>query len=149
MPDFRAALGAGPPTGTSQITLFVPSVDRDNQPIDQSYWRDQALETFGKLFRGATAFPPGRGVWRDDARGGTLVFDDTVLVTSYVAEADLTDETLARLRIFLHQMGRDAKQGEIGIVINDAYLGITEYDRATAFEIVSGNEMDALEEDSR
>ena len=38
-------------------------------------------EDFGNLFRGAAAFPPGRGVWRDDPRS-ELVFDDTVLVTS-------------------------------------------------------------------
>jgi hypothetical protein len=130
------------------VTLFVPSVDRDSLPIDQDYWRSQALETFGKLFRGATAFPPGRGVWRDDARGGTLVFDDTVLVTSYAAEADLTDETLAGLRRFLHRMGRDARQGEIGVVINDAYLGITEYDRPTGLAVVYSGEVDAIGDDS-
>lgn len=53
------ALGAGPPAGVDQVTLFVPSVDRNGEPIDQSYWTDQALATFGRLFRGATAFPPG------------------------------------------------------------------------------------------
>ena len=55
------ALGAGPPAGVEQVTLFVPSVDRHEESIDQAYWTDQALATFGKLFRGATAFPPDRG----------------------------------------------------------------------------------------
>ena len=85
---------------------------------------------FGRLFRGATAFPPGRGVWRDDARGGELVFDDTVLVTSYVDPAVLQGSSLRELRRFLHQLGREARQGEIGIVVGGHYYGITEFDDA-------------------
>jgi hypothetical protein len=112
-----------------QVTLFVPSVDRDGEPIDQAYWTDQALATFGMLFRGATAFPPGRGVWRDDERDGALVYDDTQMVLSYVAEASLADdETVKRLRAFLCRMGREANQGEIGIVIDGTYFGITDYE---------------------
>ena len=86
---------------------------------------------FGRLFRGATAFPPGRGVWRDDARGGELVFDDTVLVTSYVDPDVLDAPTLRELRRFLHRLGRETRQGEVGIVIGGSYYGITEFDDAT------------------
>jgi len=127
LPDIHSALGAGPPAGTSQLTLFIPSVDRHHKPIKQEYWRQQALEALGLLFRGATAFPPGRGVWRDD-KTGDLVFDDTVMVTSYVPNDQLSDSTLERLRRFLHRMGREANQGEIGIVIDSRYYGITDYD---------------------
>lgn len=76
MAELREQLGAGPPAGTVQVTLFVPSVDRSGVAIDQGSWSEEALRVFGSLFRGATAFPPGRGVWRDDERGGALVFDD-------------------------------------------------------------------------
>lgn len=132
MADFREELGAGPPAGTSQVTLFVPSVDRDGKPIDQESWREETLRVFGRLFRGATAFPPGRGVWRDDAREGALVFDETVLVTSYVDPTVLEDPgTLRGLRSFLHRLGREGRQGEIGVVIGGNYYGITEYDDAT------------------
>ena len=112
----------------SQVTLFVPSVDRHGEPIDQAYWTEQALATFGNLFRGATAFPPGRGVWRDDQRGGGLVYDDTQMVTSYVTGEALGDhEVLKRLRL-LCRMGREADQGEVGIVIDGTYFGIIDYD---------------------
>ena len=122
------ALGAGPPAGVEQVTLFVPSVDRHGEPIDQAYWTEQALTTFGNLFRGATAFPPGRGVWRDDQRGGVLVYDDTQMVTSYVTKNLLSDhEILKRLRTFLCRMGREADQGEVGIVIDGTYFGIIDY----------------------
>lgn len=122
------ALGAGPPAGVDQVTLFIASVDRFGEAIDQAYWRDQALKTFGHLFRGATAFPPGRGVWRDDERGGELVYDDTQMVTSYVAEGTFEDEeTLTRLKGFLCRMGQEANQGEVGIVIDSTYFGIVDY----------------------
>lgn len=109
--------------------MFVPSVDRYGEPIDQAYWTEQALSTFGRLFRGATAFPPGRGVWRDDERGGALVYDETQMVVSYVADGTFDDEeVLKRLKEFLCRMGREANQGEIGIVIDGTYLGIVDYD---------------------
>ena len=55
------ALGAGPPAGVEQVTLFVPSVDRRGEPIDQAYWTEQALATFGNLFQGQQPSRPGGG----------------------------------------------------------------------------------------
>lgn len=121
-------LGAGPPSGTKQITIFIPSVDRVGEPIDQEQWREKALAVLGRLFRGATAFPPGRGVWRDDERGGELVFEEPIMVTSYVSPLDMDDGALRELRKFLHQMGRETNQGEVGVIVDGAYHGITEFD---------------------
>ncbi len=128
MADIHQVLGARLPAGTFQITVFIPSVDRECRPIGQEVWAEECLTTLGTLFRGATAFPPGRGVWRDDSQGGRLVFDDTVLVNSYVNPDALTDDSLALLREFLHRLGREANQGEAGAVIGGSYYGITEFD---------------------
>ena len=49
MPDLHTGLGAGPPSGALQITLFVPSVDHARIPIDQDTWREEALRTLGTL----------------------------------------------------------------------------------------------------
>lgn len=81
----------------------------------------------GKLFGEGTAFPPGRGVWRDDERGGTLLFETTVLILSFVNPADLTDATLS-LKAFLFRFGREAKQGEVGVVIDGVYYGFTHFE---------------------
>jgi hypothetical protein len=120
---FRSQL----PVGTSLIVIFVPNRDRDAQPIDQEYWVDEILTALGRLFRGATAYPRGRGVWRDDERGGILLREEPVIVFSYVAEADLTTIALSELYRTLSHMGRQANQGEIGVVIDGKYYGITEY----------------------
>jgi hypothetical protein len=117
----------GLPAGTSLIVVFVPSKDRDGQPIDQEHWVDEVLTTFGRLFRGGTAYPRGRGVWRDDERGGALVFEEPVIVFSYVPEGALTVPNLTELYRTLSRMGRDGNQGEIGVVIDGKYYGITEY----------------------
>lgn len=49
-------------------------------------------------------------------------------MTCYAAPHDITDEALARLRAFLHRLGREAQQGEVGIVFDGQYYGITDYD---------------------
>jgi hypothetical protein len=126
--DVRALLGSDAPVGTLEIRLFIPSVDRDGRPIGQSAWVDEALVVLGTLFRGATALPPGRGVWRDDHRGGRLVFDATVSLTSYVDPVLATVATITTLSAFLHRLGRDARQGEVGLLYNGNYHGITSYD---------------------
>src|SRR5436190_22320094 len=90
---FHSAL----PAGTLLLVIFVPSKDRDGQPIDQDYWVDEVLTTLGRLFRGATAYPRGRGVWRDDQRGGTLVREEPVIVFSYAPEEALMVSALAEL----------------------------------------------------
>lgn len=115
------------PVGTSLLVIFVPSRDRDSQPIDQEYWVDEVLTTLGRLFRGATAYPRGRGVWRDDERGRTLIREEPVIVFSYVSEVDLTTGALSALYRTLSGMGRETNQGEIGVVIDGTYYGITEY----------------------
>jgi len=120
---FRSAL----PVGTSLLVVFIPSQDRDGQSINQEYWVDEVLTSLGRLFRGATAYPRGRGVWRDDARGGVLLKEEPVIVFSYVAEDALTADALAELYRTFSRMGRQANQGEIGVVIDGKYYGITEY----------------------
>jgi len=125
------ALGASQPLGTAHLMIFVPSADRNGRKLKGPPWTKPTLRVLGKLFRGATAYPRGLGVWRDDAAGGKLVFDDTTIVFSYVAPKDLTPGTLAELRKFLHRLGRETNQGEIGLVLDGHYIGITGFDEVS------------------
>lgn len=88
-----------------------------------------ALEMFGAVFGGATAYPKARGVWRDDERAGALVFDEPVVVHCYMAPEAIEDEgNLRRLAAFCRRMGRETNQGEIGLVIADEYFAIRNYE---------------------
>ena len=122
------ALGSKRAAGTELIVLFVPSVDRDEKPIKHDKWVEEALTVFATLFRGATAYPRGRGMWRDEDRGGKLVLDEPTMVISYVERKLMNPRNLKALRRFLHRLGREGRQGEVGIVIRGKYWPITEYD---------------------
>jgi hypothetical protein len=122
MTDFAGTLGASKAASTL-LVLFIPSRDRHDRAIDQDHWVDESLSVLGALFGGATAFPKGKGVWRDDAQGGKLLFDEPVVIQCYTSEQAI-EQQAAKLREFLHRMGREAKQGAIGLVIDRDYLEI-------------------------
>ena len=108
-------------SASTLLVLFIPSRDRLDQPIDQAFWVREALNTLGTLFGGATAFPQGRGVWRDDAQGGKLLFDEPVVMQCYTGE-ELLETQADQLKVFLWKMGVEARQGAIGFVIDRDYL---------------------------
>jgi hypothetical protein len=116
---FKAAKSA-----SSLIVLFIPSQTRDEKPVDQEHWRDEALRALGSLVGGATAYPKGRGVWRDDAQGGKLLFDEPIVVQCYTSEAEIRRRARA-LREFLLRMGTECHQGAVGFVIDRDYLEIS------------------------
>ena len=107
------------------IVLFVPSVDREERSIDQEGWTRKSLEFLARLFGGATAFPRAQGVWRDDERGGRLVWDEPVIVHCYASEVDLKGRA-AQLAVgqFCREMGRSTNQGEVGLVIDNVYHAV-------------------------
>ncbi len=109
--------------------LFIPSVERDGSTaIDQQRWVDAALEMSGRVFGGATAFPKAKGIWRDDERGGALVKDEPVVVHCYTTPDDIENvRNLAELGSFCRKMGREAHQGEIGLVVGDEYFAIQDF----------------------
>ena len=83
---------------------------------------------FGRVFGGATAYPKAKGIWRDDERNGALVKDEPVVVHCYTTPADIEDSSnLAELGSFCRTMGRNASQGEVGLVIGDEYFAIRKF----------------------
>jgi hypothetical protein len=122
MPEWSDILQAQKSASTV-LVLYVPSVDRFEEPIEQEYWVMETLTTFGQLFGGATAFPQGRGIWRDDAQGGKLIFDAPVIVQCYTSETAL-EENAEDLRAFLVRLGKESRQGAVGFVIDRDYLEI-------------------------
>jgi hypothetical protein len=115
------SLGASK-TATSLLVLFIPSVDRESGPVDQDFWVEEALRVLGATFGGATAFPRGRGVWRDDELD-RLVFDDPVVIQCYTSAA-LIEAQADVLKQFLVRMGTETRQGAVGLVIDRQYLEI-------------------------
>lgn len=53
--------------------------------------------------------------------------EEPVIVFSYIPEGSLTVPNLTELYRTLSRMGREGNQGEIGVVIDGKYYGITDY----------------------
>src|SRR6516165_6904322 len=108
---------------TTLLVLFIPSADRAGEALgkkEQKRWVRKALTLLGEKLRGATAFPRGWGVWRDDAQGGSLVWDRPVLIQCFTNDKDLRERS-GPLRDFLVELGTSTNQGAVGFVIDRTY----------------------------
>lgn len=106
--------------------VFVPSQERDGADLDHDYWLGQALMVMTGLFGGATA-TPCEGAWRDDDRSGRIKREKISTVESFMARSLWNSKTVNELATFLHRMGREARQGEIGLLVDHEYFPIREY----------------------
>src|SRR5262245_38201415 len=108
------------------LVLYIPSANRFGKGLgvkEQERWVRKALQVLGKGMGGATAFPRGLGVWRDDAQGGKLVWDRPVLVQCYTTEETI-EANAEDLRLFLVDMGKSTRQGAVGFVIDGDFYEI-------------------------
>src|SRR4051794_16927671 len=89
------------------VTLFIPSHDKKQKRLqDQPIWTSAAMELFGRLYEGATAFQALEGIFRDD--DGSLLRDNPILIQSYVTPETAVDPTtLQELLDFARRMGRE------------------------------------------
>jgi hypothetical protein len=108
------------------LVLFIPSADREGKPLGkkgQRRWVRRGLKLLGKRLRGATAFPRGWGVWRDDAHAGRLVWDRPILIQCFTNEEALRQQA-GPLREFLIELGTETNQGAVGFVIDRTFYEI-------------------------
>ena len=92
------------------VILIIPSHEKDDKPLkDQEMWAAQAMELFGDLYGGATAFQALAGIYKD--ADGKVYHDRPILIESYVERPKLVDETtLNELLAFAQRMGKEARQ---------------------------------------
>ena len=118
--NWRKQFGAAK-TEAALLVLFIPSMDRDEEPIiDQPYWVKEALELLGDCFGAATAFPQGQGVWKDEDRGGLLIWDAPVIIYCYTNKRKVAKHAKT-LITFLRRLGRETNQAAVGYVFMDKY----------------------------
>ena len=121
MPDFEVDTKQ-----STLLVLFIPSANRFGRSLgkkEQDRWVRKALQVLGENMGGATAFPRGLGVWRDDDQEGKLVWDKPVLIQCYTDEVTL-EQNAAPLRELLIEMGTETSQGAVGFVIDRDYYEI-------------------------
>lgn len=126
--DIRALLrSSGQAVGTYPIVVFVPGTDVNGASIDQGFWISEWLQHLAQSFRGATAFPPGRGAWRRP--DGAILLEETSLILTMAAPDDVTEESMSALGAMARKFGQEANQGEVGLWINGAYYPIIDFEK--------------------
>ena len=109
------------------VILIVPSHDRHEKRLPtQDEWANAALDVFGELYGGATAFQAFQGVYKAD--DGRLLRDRPILIECYAERAALEDRVrLAEMLAFAKRMGREMRQEAVALIINDAFYLIKDF----------------------
>jgi hypothetical protein len=120
------ALGADESVSTQCFSIYIPNKDRAGAEIgNQRKWVLEAIHLLTEINGGATAMPPVEGAWRNDE--GEIVWEDPIIVYSYIQPKEFVD-SLARIREFLHRMGRETNQGEIAVEFGERFYRIRKFD---------------------
>ena len=124
--DIPTALGSDAGVSTQCFTIYVPNKDRHGNEIgNQRKWVLEASRLLSEINGGATAMPPVEGGWLNDE--AEIIWENPVLVYSFIKPAEFL-ANLARLREFLHRMGRETNQGEIAFEFDGRFYRIRHFD---------------------
>lgn len=124
--DLAGEIGSSDSFSIQQLTLYIPQKDKhDNELSDQRRWVEEAAKILADIGGGCTILPPVEGVWKSPE--GKLIWEKPILMYSYVDPDKLVSQ-LARLRSFLHKLGRETEQGQVAFEFDGEFHLISEYD---------------------
>lgn len=108
--------------------LFIPSRDKNGVDLaDHRQWVEAAARLLGRLFNGSTVMPPAQGTWLNP-ESNELIYEEVVLVHSYTKnEIGTRPEIIEEIGRFVHRMGNQTNQGEVGIVIDNTFHRIRNF----------------------
>ncbi len=108
------------------VILFVPTKDKDGKALkDSDMWLAAAITVLSEQFGGATVMAPADGAWYNPETG-EIIREQVHLVHSY-GKPDPNLNSFKPIAEFLHRMGREPRQGEMGIVVDSVFHRITAY----------------------
>lgn len=111
------------------VILFIPSHDKSEPPreiVDQDMWANEALQLFGRLYKGATAFRQLTGIWNDGVN--KPLPDKPIMIQSLAKRAAVENiANLEEMVVFSKRMGKALNQACVGLVFNDVFHEITDF----------------------
>jgi hypothetical protein len=124
-PEVKALIGrlkGGEPSDV--LILFIPSRDRFHRDVpNRDAYQGEAFKLFGKLFRGATAFPGCVGIWRAEGNIEPHL-DNVTMIETLTDRKNLTEENLYEFADFCRNMGLRMNQACVGVVLNNLLIEI-------------------------
>jgi hypothetical protein len=125
--DIAEVLGASDKASPQMLSIYIPNKDKNGKKIaNQKELVKEAGELFTEIGGGVTIMPAVNGGWLN-SDSGKIIWEKPIIVYSYVLP-DKFEEKLPELRKFLHKMGRETNQGEIGVEFSGVFYRITEFD---------------------
>src|SRR6187549_304445 len=126
--DLSRELGAGGGVSVQCLTLYIPDRDRVGNVLrDQRRWVLDGADLLAKIGGGVTIMPPVEGGWVTEA--GEIVWEHPVLIYTFIRPTHFRN-SLPQLRDFLHTLGRETRQGEVGFEFDGQFYRITKLDAA-------------------
>lgn len=95
------------------VKIYVPSTYNIDQPIDNTPYVNQSLETFSKMFGGATAID-GSGAWVSDA--DKLIKEKVTIVYSFAEK--LNTSKINEVVAYAKSLKDEMKQTSISLEVN-------------------------------
>ena len=99
---------------SSKLTVYIPSTNNINEPIDNTQYVNTCASLLSKCFGGATS-TPALGYWLSPSTG--LVKENTTMVFAYCAEKDLQNN-LDKVVEYCEQLKQILSQDAIALEIN-------------------------------
>lgn len=96
---------------SQRFAVYVPNKDRDGASVEQEKWVNAIMQVLSDLCGGATAMPPVRGAWLNEATQ-TLVYEEPVLVYAYVNPEKFV-AGIEKLVDTVRAMGEQTNQGQV------------------------------------
>ncbi len=140
--NISEALGAEHGPSSQILALYIPNKDKEGEEIEHhEMWVKRGLKVLSIIGGGATAIPPADGTWLDpdkrekildpaQLKDEDLVWEKTTFMYTYI-DADRFLENAEHLRRFLHDFGRETKQGEVVFEFDEEFFRIQKYDPVT------------------
>ena len=126
--NLEEELGAAGGVSVQCLTLYIPDRDSTGNVIrDQRRWVLDGSDLLAKIGGGVTIMPPVEGGWVDDS--GEIVWEHPVLMYTFIRPTSFK-KLLPELRVFLHTLGRETRQGEVVFEFDGRFYRIRKFDAA-------------------
>lgn len=135
--DLKDILGATESPSTQQLTLYIPSKDKEGKEIKHfRTWVKEAQKILTIIGRGSTTMPPAEGTWLNQEKNidsidkldeEDMLWEKTTVIYTYIYP-ERFEKNLKSLREFLHRFGRETNHGEVVFEFAGEFFRIREYD---------------------
>lgn len=120
--DLQSALGAINANSLQKFAIYLPNKDKNEVAVSNiEDWIEAGMKILVDVMGGVTRLPTARGKYRvmEDGKPERIVSEDTVVIYSYVFDADAFRANFEKIKKFVHTFGNDTNQQAVMV----EYLG--------------------------